>query len=115
MKLKLSKKAASPAKEAQPSETVPAPAQETAKLFTDGNGQRRYNTQMFAWQEVFATGEKDEADKVKMQFYRLLLSSFMVFDFDAKQFVVMTTETFYSDARRVVLDLGFKPWGVGDE
>lgn len=126
MKLKLPSKKSktevqdvAPVMVAPPAETKQSPkaepAQPKSQLFTDDNGQRRVNTNMFAWAEVFSSKDKDLVDQIKMQFGRKLISSYLVFDFETKDYVLMTTETFYSEARRVVLELGNKPWGVEDE
>lgn len=122
MKLKLPKKKAAAAAEPAEKEVVPEQASgdkvakgSVSKIILDENGQRRYNTQMFAWAEVFSTPDVELANKVKIEFTRQLVSVVLLFDGDRKEYVLFTTETFYSEARRLILEMGHKPWGVEDE
>merc|ERR1712173_397609 len=92
MKLKLTKKSAMAEDTKSPTpgpvETQNQPV--TNKLYKDDNGQRRMNTSMFEWQEVFSSTEKDTVDRARVEFGRKLISSFVVFDFDSSEFVLMT-------------------------
>jgi len=115
MKLKLKKKPDDAEKSPTPIPATDQNAPVIGKIYVDENGQRRVQTQMFHWMEVFATPDKELVDAAKIQFGRHLISSFLLFDFDSKEFILFTTETFYSEARRVIVDLGHKPWGVGDD
>lgn len=120
MKLKLKiKKKAKPV-EPPPKKKGPTPE----KTFEDfpnrvivrqENQPRCVKTYNVFWMEVFSSFDEGEADAARAVLHSIPLSVYMLLDKEIGDKMVMTSETYYSQARHALHDAGITPWGVEDE
>ena len=73
---------------------------------------RRVNTYSVLWIEVFASKDEDEVEEARKALLSIVASNYTLLDKESGDRMVMTSETFYADGRRAILDAGLKPWGV---
>lgn len=117
MPLKLSKKKAP--KAPQTSTGVPIGAKDPSsfperEIIKEPDQPRRVRAATTIWSEVFATKSDEQLTIAKNLLHKNHMSLYTLLDKETGERMVMTTETFMAEARRVLYDEGLTIWGLDE-